>query len=185
MHHDEQQLQQLKAGKAEAYQSLVDEYEGRLFRFFFCHHRDYHLAEEQLSETFAQLVRSLPKMKGPAGSLPAFVFAVARHVRSRTWKKTCERHSSLETAAHTSDAKPNAAVQAESREKLQLVLDAISAMTPVRRDVFLLRFVEGYSVDDISKSLKIPDGSVKSHIHRGRAELRGILAKSGYGHEQS
>lgn len=180
MNQDEHHLQQLKDGDPAAFKSLVDDFQGRLFRFFFCDHRDHHLAEEQLSETFVQLVRSLPKMKSGANSLPAFVFSVARRVRAQAWKQTKRRHSSLEAAAEMIDSNATAEAQVEKREQLQLVLDAVSAMTPARRDVFLLRFVEGASTDEIADALDMPVGSVKSHIHRGRAELKEFVAKLGF-----
>lgn len=43
------------------------------------------------------------------------------------------------------------------------------------RDVFLLRFVEGFSINDVADALSLPVGTVKSHIHRGRAQLRAVL----------
>ena len=180
MNQDEHHLQQLKDGDPSAYESLVDEFQGRLFRFFFCHHRDHHLAEEQLSETFVQLVRSLPKMKSGASSLPVFVFAVARHVRAQAWKKKHRSHSSLEAEEEMIDSSAIAETVVENREQLQVVLDAVSAMAPSRRDVFLLRFVEGYSNGEIAEALNMPVGSVKSHIHRGRVELKEFVAKLGF-----
>lgn len=43
------------------------------------------------------------------------------------------------------------------------------------RNVLLLRFVEECTLDEISEVLEIPLGTVKSHIHRGRARLKAAL----------
>ena len=67
----------LRTGRPAAFETFVEHFEGPLYRFFVCDHRDYHLAQEQTAETFAQLVRSLPMMRGDVSQLPAFVFAVA------------------------------------------------------------------------------------------------------------
>jgi RNA polymerase sigma-70 factor, ECF subfamily len=56
---DESFLAQLKKGIPAAYVVLVERFEGPLYRFFYCSHRDHHLAQDQTAETFAQLVKSL------------------------------------------------------------------------------------------------------------------------------
>src|SRR3954462_7058445 len=95
---DETLLRRLKAGEAMAYEWLVRQFEGPLFRFFACEHRDTHLAQEQTSETFVQLVRSIPSMHGEIGQLRAFVFSVARHVKARHWRQPRQVHNPLPDA---------------------------------------------------------------------------------------
>lgn len=124
---------------------------------------------------FAQLVRALPKMKGCAEKLPAFVFAVARHVRSRGWRRRRAPHSPLQAAEQVHNGLASPYAHAASREQLQTVLNVISEMDADMRVVFLLRFVEGFSINDVADALSLPVGTVKSHIHRGRAQLRAVL----------
>ena len=175
MDRDQSHLDRLKDGCPAAYERLAEQFEGPLFRFFLCDHRDHHLAEDQTAEVFVQLVRSLPTMKGKAEQLPAFVFAIARHVRSRRWRRTRRSQTSLDTALEVSDGRPTPHVQAANREQFSVVLTAISEMETDMRDVFSLRFIDGYSINDVADALGMPAGTVKSHIHRGRARLRAIL----------
>ncbi len=175
---DQSYLEGLKEGQAAAYERLAEQFEGPLFRFFLCDHRDHHLAEEQTAEVFAQLVRSLPTMKGGAEKLPAFVFAIARHIRSRRWRRGRTPHVSLETVNEIQEGKPTPYIQAADREQLQIVFSAIGAMERDMRDVFLLRFVDGYSINEVADVLSMPVGTVKSHIHRGRVRLRAILTNT-------
>jgi RNA polymerase sigma-70 factor, ECF subfamily len=171
-------IQGLKNGEPHAYEQLAEQFEGRLYRFFLCNHRDHHVAEEQTAETFAQLVRALPTMRGGPEKLPAFVFSIARHVRSRGWKTHRAAERSQEAALEVEDSQPAPDSQQENRDELEKVLHAIGQLEPTVRDVFLLRFVEEFSIQNVADALGLPIGTVKSHIHRGRARLKEILSKS-------
>jgi RNA polymerase sigma-70 factor, ECF subfamily len=177
---DESFLNQLKAGEPAAYVLLVERFEGPLYRFFLCDHRNHHTAQEQTAETFAQLVRSLGGMRGGYEQLRAYVFATARHVqqrRRRGWKK---QPIPLAEALDVSDPGPSPSTIVSDREQLERVLNAISQFEDPLRNVLLLRFVEGFSIDEVSEALELPVGTVKSHIHRCRARLKQVLAEKEY-----
>jgi len=165
-------LNQLKDGQPAAYEVLVDQFEGPLYRFFLCDHYDHHMAQDETAETFAQLVRSLPKMRGSHEQLRTYVFAVARHVQQRHWRRHKRRNLQLTDAQHVSDTRPSPLIQAANRERVEQVLDAIGCLDTTVRSVLLLRFVEGLSIEEVAEALEMPTGTVKSHIHRGRSQLR-------------
>jgi RNA polymerase sigma-70 factor (ECF subfamily) len=174
---EESFLDQLKAGEPAAYVMLVERFEGPLYRFFLCDHRNHHTAQEQTAETFAQLVRSLSGMRGGCEQLRAYVFATARHVQQRRWRGHQKEPSSLAEALNVSDPGPSPATVASDREQLERVLDAISHLEDPLRNVLLLRFVEGCSIDEVAEALEMPVGTVKSHIHRSRTRLKQILVE--------
>ena len=174
---DDSLLDRLKDGDAAAYEILVEQFEGPLYRFLLCSHGNHHLAQEQSAETFAQLVRSLPNMKGGCQQLRPFVFAVARNVQRRQWRKRNKTHLPLAIALDKSDDRPSPAQEASDREQLQRALSAIRCLREPVRTVMVLRFVEHLSLEEIAESLQIPMGTVKSHIHRGRARLKQTFAE--------
>jgi RNA polymerase sigma-70 factor (ECF subfamily) len=170
-------FEQLKTGEPDAYGVLIEQFEGPLFRFFFCDHRNHHVAQEQTAETFAQLVRSLGRMRGGADKLRAFVFATARHVQLRRVRERKYAAAPLAEAFELIDERPSPAASAADREQVGLVLDAIGQFEEQVRNVLLLRFVEECSLEEIAESLSLPLGTVKSHIHRGRTRLRQIFVE--------
>lgn len=170
-------LEQLKAGLPAAYVILVERFEGPLYRFFFCDHRNHHLAEEQTAETFAQLVRSVPQMRGGCEQLRAYVFATARHVQLRCWRQRKKQHAPLAEALNVSDPGPSPAALAATREQLGRAINAMSRFEDPLRTVLLLRFVEDISIEEIADILEMPVGTIKSHIHRGRTQLKLVLAE--------
>lgn len=170
-------LAQLRQGTPAAYATLVERFEGPLYRFFYFDHRNHHVAQEQSAETFAQLVRSLPGMRGGHEQLRAFVFATARHVQLRRWRQRRRQAAPLSEAQEISDRRPSPDIVAAHREQLERVLHAIGRLEGPVRQVLLLRFVEGCAIEEIAQSLEMPEGTIKSHIHRGRMQLKEMLSE--------
>lgn len=172
MKSDDSFIRRLKELQPAAFETLVDQYEGTLYRFFFYDHRDHHVAQEQAAETFTQLVRSLHSMRGGPEQLNAFVFGIARNVQRRRWRVRRKPHLPIDFANSVSDPAPTPITQAAAHEQLELIMQALSKLEQPLRSVMLLRFVEEYSLDEVANALDMPVGTVKSHIHRGRARLK-------------
>jgi RNA polymerase sigma-70 factor, ECF subfamily len=170
---ESQFIDRLRRSDPSAFESLFEQFERSVYRFFFCSHRDHHLAQEQASETFLQLVRSLRRFRGGPEQLRPFVFAIARHVQKRPWRE----HVPLSPGHEQPAAGPPTESLFMIREELDGVLDVIQRLDDPVRAVLLLRFVEGLSLSDVAEALDLPLGTVKSHVHRGRRELSQLLQK--------
>jgi RNA polymerase sigma-70 factor (ECF subfamily) len=173
---DDSFLTRLKAGEPAAFAVLVERFEGPLYRFFLCDHRNHHTAQEQTAETFAQLVRSFGGMRGGCDQLRSYVFATAQHVQLRRWRDHRKQACPLAEALNVSDSRPSPVAVASDREQLERVLNAIGQLEDPSRNVLLLRFVEGFSIDEVAEALALPVGTVKSHIHRSRSRLKQIFS---------
>jgi RNA polymerase sigma-70 factor (ECF subfamily) len=172
---DDQFVDSLKKGNADAFEELVRRFEAPLYRFFLAAHGDPQLAGEQSADCFGDLVASIPKMVGGAAQLRAFVFAVAKNVLRGHWRlRARERNQQHLTAELVNDwATPDFALQ--SVEEGERVIAAIRLLDPSTRDVFLLRFVEQMPLSEISTAVSEPIGTVKSRLYRGRQRLQAIL----------
>ena len=175
MNPDDSFVKQLKDGQPHAVEVLVAKYEASLYRLFLCDHRNHHLAQEQTAETFVQLVRALPTMRGGSDKLKSFVFGVARNVQRRGWRRRAASRRSIELSDEVLDPGRSPPVEASVREQIDLVLAAISRLEQPLQNVLLLRFVEDCSLAEIAEALEIPLGTVKSHIHRGRDRLKQLF----------
>jgi RNA polymerase sigma-70 factor, ECF subfamily len=176
---DDDFLKRLRRGNAEAYKTLVRRYETPLYRYFLATHGDPRLASEQSVDCFSDLVESIPKMTGGVAQLRAFVFAVAKNVLRRQWRRCVREPTQLLSVAEPVDdwPRPDAAMQAA--EESERVLTAIRSLDESTRDVFLLRFVEQMSLAEIVAATGEPIGTVKSRLHRGRLRLQEILQSTG------
>ncbi len=185
MEADERFVEQLRRGDSAAYELLVERFEGPLYRFFVCEHRNHHGAEEQTADTFAELVRSLPNMRGGQEQLRAYVFATARHMQQRRWRRRRKESLPLAEAADVLDSGPAPSAVAENREQAEQALRLIDGLAEAERTVVLLRFVEELSIAEIAEALAMPAGTVKSHIHRGREKLKQLIASRTKDHERT
>lgn len=61
----------------------------------------------------------------------------------------------------------------EARELRELILE----MDEIYRMPILLYYMEGFSIKDIARILRVPEGTVKSRLHAGRGKLRNILGE--------
>jgi RNA polymerase sigma-70 factor (ECF subfamily) len=169
---DERLLAGLRSLSPKAYEALLDRFEAPLYRFFYYSHGNHDLAEDQCGDVFAQVIVAVHKMRGDAGALRAFLFGIARNVLRRGWRARPARafgENELETMP---DRQPSVFRQVADRQAWEQAIGAIEQLADPIRQVVLLRFVEGLSLDEIAQSLEMPLGSVKSAIHRARKRLR-------------
>jgi RNA polymerase sigma-70 factor, ECF subfamily len=172
---EEDFIRGLKTGDPDAYEALVRRFEMPLYRYLLAAHGDPQLAGEQSADCFGDLVEALPKMSGGAEQLRAFVFAVARNVLRRQWRRRIrERHESADLArAECSSRSANAAIEAD--EEYARMIGVIRSLDPATRDVMLLHYVEEMTVAEVAAATDEPIGSVKSRLHRGRKRVLEIL----------
>jgi RNA polymerase sigma-70 factor, ECF subfamily len=175
MSRDTEFVDQLKQGRPAAFERLVEQFEAPLYRFFLCDHRNHHLAQEQSAETFAQLVTSLPRMRGGCEHLRAFVFATARHIQQRHWRTRQRTPAPPIGIFDLSDSRPSPLDMASDRDEVDRVLRAIAQLEDPVQHVMLLRFVEGCTLEEIANSLEMPLGTIKSHLHRGTRRLKQLF----------
>jgi RNA polymerase sigma-70 factor, ECF subfamily len=168
-------VQRLKAGDADAYEAFVRRFETPLYRYFLASHGDLQLATEQSADCFGDLVESLPKMRGGTDQLRPFVFAVARNVQRRKWRRHARERVQLRSATDHVDHRPPPDEVLETAEETTRLLVAIRSLDEPTRDVFLLRFVEQMTIAEVSVAVGEPIGTIKSRLSRGRQRLAEIL----------
>jgi RNA polymerase sigma-70 factor (ECF subfamily) len=167
-------LNRLRRGEHDAYEELVRRFEGPLYRYFLAAHGDPQLAGEQSADCFGNLVESLPKMTGGPDQLTPFVYAVARNVLRRAWRRR-RRFAPFDSAMNVVDHQSAPDMQLESKDEGARVICALQLLDPATREIFLLRFVELMSVVDVAATVGEPIGTVKSRLHRGRQRLAQLL----------
>ena len=87
----------------------------------------------------------------------------------------------LESIADIKGDEKDPARQFEEREAERVAQGAIMSLRRKYREVFILRHIEGLTTEDVAKILKIPEGTVKTYLHRARQELINVLTDEGWG----
>lgn len=167
---------ELRRGDQAAVARIATQFHGRLYRFFRCNGLDVNSAEEMTAETLSRLIEAFQRFRGDDSQVRSFAYSIARNVQSRYWRQSSRNDVSLEMAA---DAVDPCGLPADSlllQEKVQHLMSAMQQLPETVREIVTLRYVEELSMVEIAAAMEMPEGTVKSHLHRGKQQLKTILA---------
>ena len=172
-------------GSEYAFAELYRRYLGKLHRFFYgmgrgvLPTRDASLADDLCHETFLRLWQMRARYT-PTGSFPSYFFRVARniwHERQRTayrdWRIHCALDSkSSEEPAGSSFTPEDSAHHVEIQERVGEVL---ATLPEEQRMAFVLRSIDGLSLEEIAAIMECPVNTVRSRRQLALARLRAVL----------
>ena len=173
-------------GEGAAFNAIMKRYNQRLFRVARAVVRDPSEAEDVLQEAYINAYRALSNFRGEA-SLATWLTRITLHeaLGHLRRRQPAEQLTTLDSIAGQSEdhmilfplvraaADPEAsAARADVRRILE---QAIDALPEAFRIVFVLREIEGLSVDETAGHLGIRPETVKTRLHRARRLLRNAL----------
>ncbi|MDY0109766.1 MAG: RNA polymerase sigma factor [Candidatus Krumholzibacteria bacterium] len=134
-------------------------------------------AEQLVQAAFVQAWRHLPGFRGQSG-LGTWLHRLAVNL-VLDWQRARARRARRELTTDPLAELPSlAALDAglDNRDGDRLDLERAIAMLPdSARTIFVLHEVEGYSVREVSRLLRIAEGTVKTQLFRARRRLREVL----------
>ncbi len=143
--------------------------------------------EDLAQDVFLRLFRALPSFRGEA-LVSTYLYRITVNVAQDEWKRRQRgdrQHVSL-SQAHGEDAwtwedrleAPGAdpLQQLEHAEFQQLVETHLQRLTQVEKAVLVLYHQEERSYEQIAAALRLPLGTVRTHLHRGRKKLKDAIA---------
>jgi RNA polymerase sigma-70 factor, ECF subfamily len=170
-----------RAGDTSAFEKLVHRHERRVFSLVFRMLGSRAEAEDVAQEAFLALHRHGHRFRGEA-RFSTFVYRVAANAalnRRRTLGRRRAREEALVRRQEAGDDLPMAPRDPEDAtlggEIQARVQAALQELPPDLRMAIVLYDIEGQSYADIAHTLRIPEGTVKSRIHRARTALRDRL----------
>lgn len=156
------------AGDDNAYGELVRRRQGYIRQLFRRLCRDPALADDLAQQTFLQAWRTVGTLKSPA----AFG-GWLRRLAVNTWLQRIRAEKPVVSSIDL-DELPGEAAQPTLNEQLDLD-GALATLPPDVRLCITLAYAERMSHREICEAIGLPLGTVKSHITRGAARLRGLL----------
>ena len=161
-------------GTQEAFQAAFAELYPRLVSYA----RRYGASfpEDIAQEAFVILMQREVRVEHPT----AFLYGTVRTLSLTERRPMKNQNLSLESVAE-----PGHAARAEEMVLSQEVRERMRLLAPTFREALWLFVVEGLSIREISDILAIPEATVKTRIHRAKAQLRDQLNPSGGTHAQA
>lgn len=140
--------------------------------------RDPAEAEDVTQEVFLSMLRSIRQFDGRA-RFSTWLHRVALNRALNRLRDLSRRGRLRPDGADASRASADELVaQAERRQRVRR---AVFGLVPDRRRLVTMRDIEGLSYDEIARIARLPQGTVKSRLHRARAELARRLVDVGRG----
>jgi RNA polymerase sigma-70 factor (ECF subfamily) len=147
----------------QALERLLDLNQTKVFRTAVMMLKDSGRAEEVTQNIFLKLWQALPAYDGRA-SPSTWLYTIARNtclsaIRSESYRRTSPLETSPEPAA------PNRDTNGVDWER------CLGQLPEIQREVITLFCLEERNVKDVAQILDLPEGTVKSHLHRARRAL--------------
>ncbi len=172
-------LQLVKIDK-EQFSFFFDKYHDKIFKYVFLRVDDHDLAGELTGEVFTLAWRRVGRFTWQGYSFGAWLFQIARGVISHEFRRQRVRREIEfipEIHGDIEQATPESAFS--DRLDRELVRRGVASLPEVTQDVFVLSYWMGMSRAQVALVLKIPAGTVSSHLGRGRQSLAVWLRRQG------
>jgi RNA polymerase sigma-70 factor (ECF subfamily) len=184
-------VRRCKAGDAVAWEELVRQYNRRIYNICYRFTGSTDQAEDLTQEVFIRMYRSLDSYDAEKAAFTTWITTMTRNLLVDHFRKSkYDRMSdSLESTVTDDESGPTLGEQLQdtaappdatmaSQETRVMVHKALQKLSPELREAVILRDLQDMDYRDIAQVLKVPEGTVKSRINRGRAELARLLART-------
>jgi RNA polymerase sigma-70 factor (ECF subfamily) len=163
------------AGDESAFTTLYDLHQGPVYRFALLMSGAANIAEEVTQEVFLFLVREPHRYDPGRGSLPTYLYGVARNYTLRCFKRERPYVPLLEETPESSGlmflAADNPLDDYTRSELTNLVRQAVLSLPEHYREVVVLCDFQDLTCADAAVALNCPIGTINSRLHRGHALL--------------
>jgi RNA polymerase sigma-70 factor (ECF subfamily) len=181
------------AGDQQAWQHLVVSQHRRIYAICYRFTGSPSDAEDLTQEVFLKLYRNLASFDAHKGSFQTWITTLARNLlvdhfrRTRLERATDSLDASISSedggsdgptlADRLADPRPSQEAHASGLELKVRIQQALAQLSPELREAVVFRDLEDMDYKEIAQVLRIPEGTVKSRISRGRGELARLLQR--------
>ncbi|MEO6815223.1 MAG: RNA polymerase sigma factor [Edaphobacter sp.] len=183
-------VRQCMAGDSHAWQQLVSSQHRRIYAICYRFTGSSTDAEDLTQDVFLKLYKNLASFDTQKGSFQTWITTLARNLLVDHFRRTrLDRASeSLDVSFdgedgsptmgdRLADNRPSQEQHVASMELKSQIQDALKQLSPELREAVILRDLEDMDYKEIAQVLRIPEGTVKSRISRGRGELARLLQR--------
>jgi RNA polymerase sigma-70 factor (ECF subfamily) len=167
---------------AAQFESIVQEHQQKVFRTLLRLTGNRENVEDLAQEVFLRLYRGLENFRGDA-LISTFLYRIVLNVAQDEWKRRRKERENIATPVYDPDTEqedwienlpqdaPDAEATLEQKEMWQAVDEELLQLGDAERAVLVLYHQEECSYEQIALALKLPVGTVRTHLHRGREKL--------------
>jgi len=178
-------------GDASAWEEIVRSHNRRIYNICYRFTGSQDDAEDLTQEVFIRIYRTLKSYDLERGAFATWVTTMTRNLLVDHFRKSKQdRMTDSMDASPSSDEdaptlgdqirddKPTPDASVATKETQVMVQQALQKLSPELREAVILRDLQDMDYRDIAAALKVPEGTVKSRINRGRTELARLLSRT-------
>jgi RNA polymerase sigma-70 factor (ECF subfamily) len=179
------------AGDAAAWEEIVQRYHRRIYNLCYRFAGSADDAQDLTQEVFIRMYRTLNSYDVGRGAFMTWITTLTRNLLVDHFRKTkndrltdsldataSEHEDAMPLGDRIPDGGPAPDSGVQSRETKETVHEALQKLSPELREAVILRDLQDLDYREIATVLKVPEGTVKSRINRGRAELARLLQRT-------
>ena len=178
---DEQLVRKSQDDDERAFGELVSRYESKVYSLALKMLRNPEDAEDVLQDTFLRAYRGIKSFKGNS-TFSTWVYRITANSALMRLRKrqlptvSIDDADEREAPINIADWAPGPVEQMLNQETQAAMTEAIEALPPEFRQVFVLRDIEELSNAEVAEILDLSVAAVKSRLHRARLKVRNRLA---------
>ena len=179
------------SGDAAAWQEIVQRYHRRIYNICYRFAGSADDAQDLTQEVFIKMYRTLTSYDVERGAFMTWITTITRNLLVDHFRKSkqdritdsldatpSEHEDSMPLVEQIQDKSLPPDSRVQSRETGETVHRALQKLSPDLREAVILRDLQDLDYREIATVLKVPEGTVKSRINRGRAELARLLQRT-------
>jgi len=168
-------IERCLSGDQAAWEAIMRLYRRRVFNVAYKFVGRHDLAEDLTQDVFLRLFKSLGTFDRRA-NFQTWLISVSRNLCIDHYRAVRKERETINSNVDPADfppvaPDPRADTLLEQRDRAQLLRQALDQLAPTLRAAVMLRDIQELTYQEIADQLRLPEGTVKSRINRGRSEL--------------
>lgn len=156
---------------------LMDTYGNDVLRISYMYLKDQQKAEDAFQEVFIRVFKKFEKFKGES-SERTWIMRITINVCKDMLRSSWIRKVILTDWHDYRHDEGEVETRVEDMDQGRTLFEAVLSLPPAFKDVIILYYYQGYSTSEISKILKVAEGTVRSRLYRARELLKKKLEGS-------
>ena len=174
---DHELIDAVNAGNADAFEALYTRHRDYALRLAMRFTGERNLALDAVQDSFVYFYKKFPGFVLTA-KLTTFLYPVVKHNALSLKQKA--RRAQGDTSEEALQSQPDPGSDPSASQDTDDLHALLSTLPDAQREVLVMRFVDGLSVEEIARALEIPPGTVKTRTHHAIKKLRESPAAKKY-----
>lgn len=159
----------------QALSAIYDRYEVRIYTYIYRRIGDQTLAEDLTGHVFLKMLEAIRNRKAWHSSFSGWLYRIAHNVVIDHYRQRDQKQQVSLDDEPSLPALDDPVEAAELKLDVERLRAAIARLTDEQAEVISLRFLEGYSINEVAVMMNKTEGSIKALQYRAVANLRQLL----------